>query len=234
MEQIVLKDGAYTLTGLLPRGVVRQAIYFHGPADLPTQSGDLLERAGAACICIEGEDWNADLTPWPAERVFAKGEDFRGEADAYLRVLVDRLLPLAEERLHIPPAERSIAGASLAGLFAVYAAYETRLFDKLCSVSGSLWYDGFVPYMEQNDVSPALRKAYFSVGSREKNTKNPRMRRVEDCTGQAARILERQGVETRFEINPGNHFADGAARLRKGLAFLLGLAEHKTTVASDA
>ena len=141
---------------------------------------------------------------------------------------------MAEGRLRITPAERSIAGASLAGLFAVYAAYETRLFDKLCSVSGSLWYDGFVPYMEQNAVSPALRKAYFSVGSREKNTKNPRMRRVEDCTGQAARILERQGVETRFEINPGNHFADGAARLRKGLAFLLGPAEHKTTVASDA
>lgn len=107
------------------------------------------------------------------------------------------------------------------------------MFDKLCSVSGSLWYDGFVPYMEQNAVSPALRKAYFSVGSREKNTKNPRMHRVEDCTGRAARILERQGVETRFEINPGNHFADGAARLRKGLAFLLGPAEHKTTVASD-
>lgn len=88
--------------------------------------------------------------------------------------------------------------------------------------------------MEQNAVSPALRKAYFSVGSREKNTKNPRMRRVEDCTGQAARILERQGVETRFEINPGNHFADGAARLRKGLAFLLGPAGQKLPAASDA
>ena len=87
--------------------------------------------------------------------------------------------------------------------------------------------------MLRRSAKTVHRLLWEVTGSREKNTKNPRMRRVEDCTGQAARILERQGVETRFEINPGNHFADGAARLRKGLAFLLGPAEHKTTVASS-
>ena len=37
-----------------------------------------------------------------------------------------------------------------------------------------------------------------------------------------------------MENTPVSYTHLGAARLRKGLAFLLGLAEHKTTVASDA
>ena len=201
MKQVILTRGQYTLTCLLPRTPAKQAVYFHGPAELAAQSADILEHAAAACVCITGEDWCGDLTPWPADRVSAKGEDFRGGADAYLSVLVNELLPLVEQNRQFAPQNRSIVGISL-----------------------SLWYDRFVGYMENHALSRALCKAYFSVGNREKNAGNPRMRRVEACTRQAAYILEQKGVQTRFEINPGGHYADGAARLRKALAFLLGQA----------
>lgn len=224
MKQVILTRGQYTLTCLLPRTPAKQAVYFHGPAELAAQSADILEHAAAACVCITGEDWCGDLTPWPADRVSAKGEDFRGGADAYLSVLVNELLPLVEQNRQFAPQNRSIVGISLSGLFAVYAAYQTGLFGKLGSVSGSLWYDRFVGYMENHAVPRALCKAYFSVGNREKNAGNPRMQRVEACTRQAAYILEQKGVQTRFEINPGGHYAYGAARLRKALVFLLGQA----------
>ena len=221
MEQRILTMGNYRLACLLPQQAVWQLIYFHSPVDNLTPPGELLEQAGAALLCITGEDWNADLTPWPAERVFAKGGDFGGGADRYLRVLTKELLPFAERSLHVEGLTRTLAGVSLSGLFAVYAAHRTDAFHKICSLSGSLWYDGFLDFMAQNPVSPAVRRAYLSVGSREKNAKNPRMRRVEDCTLRAADRLRQQGVDTRMEITPGGHYADGAERLRKGLTYIL-------------
>ena len=47
------------------------------------------------------------------------------------------------------------------------------------------------------------------------------MRRVEDCTLRAVGRLRQQDVDTRMEINPGGHYADGAERLRKGLTNIL-------------
>ena len=221
MEQHILTMGNYRLACQLPQQAVRQLVYFHSPVDDLTPPGDLLEQAGAAFLCITGEDWNADLTPWPAERVFAKGGDFGGRADRYLRVLTEELLPFAEHSLHVEGLPRTLAGVSLSGLFAVYAAHRTDAFHRICSVSGSLWYDGFLDFMVQNPVSPAVRRVYLSVGSREKNAKNPRMRRGEDCTLRAAGRLRQQDVDTRMEINPGGHYADGAERLRKGLTYIL-------------
>lgn len=166
MEQHILTMGNYRLACQLPQQAVRQLVYFHSPVDDLTPPGDLLEQAGAAFLCITGEDWNADLTPWPAERVFAKGGDFGGRADRYLRVLTEELLPFAEHSLHAEGLPRTLAGVSLSGLFAVYAAHRTDAFHRICSVSGSLWYDGFLDFMVQNPVSPAVRRVYLSVGSR--------------------------------------------------------------------
>lgn len=221
MEHRILTMGNYRLTCLLPQQAARQLIYLHSPVDALTPHGDLFEQAGAAFLCITGENWSADLTPWPAARVFAKGADFGGGADRYLRVLTEELLPFAERSLHVEGLPRTLAGVSLSGLFAVYAAHRTDAFHKICSISGSLWYDGFLEFMAQNPISPAVRRVYLSVGSREKNAKNPRMRRVEDCTLRAADRLRQQGVDTRMEINPGGHYTDGEARLRKGLTYIL-------------
>ena len=221
MEQRILTAGPCRLDCRLPAGAVRRVIYLHSPVENRALPTDLLEQAGAALVCITGEDWNRDLTPWPAARVFPKGEDFGGGAAAYLRTLLDTVLPLAAHGLPVGDAPRALAGVSLSGLFAVYAAHCTDAFDRICSISGSLWYDGFLDFMARTPVSPAVRRAYLSVGSREKNAGNPRMRRVEDCTRQAAARLRQQGVDVRMEINPGSHFADADARLRKGLADLL-------------
>ena len=45
------------------------------------------------------------------------------------------------------------------------------------------------------------------------------------CGGSISRLaagrLRQQDVDTRMEINPGGHYADGAERLRKGLTYIL-------------
>ena len=104
MKQIVRKEEGLILTCLLPEGRMESRaadsrpglIYFHGAQN--AQDGlrlpeELLEAANTACVCISGEDWNRDLTPWPAERVFQRGEDFGGKADDYLAFLTEKIIP---------------------------------------------------------------------------------------------------------------------------------------------
>ena len=106
-------------------------IYFHGAQEEQRLPEKLLEAANTACVCISGEDWNRDLTPWPAEGVFKRGENFGGKADAYLALLTETIIPRTEEALALIPRFRALAGVSLAGLFSVYAAYRTDLFSRI-------------------------------------------------------------------------------------------------------
>ena len=221
VETVTLQKGIYTLDCFVPQAPAREILYLHSPGEGHILPEVLLERAAAICVCISGEDWDGDLTPWPAPGVFGRKESFGGRAAGYLEILAGELLPLAEGRLGANGLPRGIVGVSLSGLFAVYAVVETALFSQLCSISGSLWYDGFLDYLQSHPVSRTVRRAYFSVGDREKYTKNPRMRQVEDCTLQAARLFRERGIGTCFERNPGGHFVDGAQRLEKGLQYLL-------------
>ena len=77
-------------------------------------------------IAVSGLDWNRDMAPWDGPAAFKQGEPFTGGADDYLRLLVEEIIPRAEKELPGPPAWRGIAGYSLAGLFALYAIYQTN------------------------------------------------------------------------------------------------------------
>ena len=221
MKTVTLEKGLYTLDCAIPRTSPRGILYLHSPVEGQKLPEELLERMGTICVCILGENWDNDLTPWPAPGVFDRREPFGGCADRYLERLMGELLPLAENRLGAGGLPRGIAGISLSGLFAVYAAVKTGGFSQVCSVSGSLWYDGFLDYLAAHPIPPAIQRAYFSVGDREKYTTNPRMRQVEDCTRQAEALFRAQGIETCFERNRGSHYVDGDVRLEKGLRFLL-------------
>ena len=197
-------------------------IYFHGAQNGLPLPEELLEAANTACVCIAGEDWNRDLTPWPAERVFQKGEDFGGGADAYLALLTEKIIPHTEEALSAAPRFRALAGVSLAGLFSVYAAYRTDLFDRIVSISGSLWYDGAAEYFQSHPLNPAVRRVYLSLGTAEEKARNPRMARVGDCTREIHQLLKGHGVSCTLEWNPGGHFREIPERFLRAIDWLCG------------
>ncbi len=203
-----------------PAGAV---LYVHADEEEAAALWRAVRPTGAALVCISGEDWNRDLTPWPAEKVFRQGEDFAGKAPEYLRFLRETLLPAAEAKLGFAPNFRCIAGYSLAGLFALYAAVETELFHGAAAVSGSLWYDGWLAHFKSRPLPESLKKVYLSVGDKEKKARNPRMATVEDCTRAVAEHLRSGDVSVRFELNPGGHFNEPDARLAKGVLSLLNM-----------
>ena len=183
----------------------------------------MLKEPKPALAAISGVDWNRDLSPWPAPGVFRDSGNFSGEGSAFLDTLIGQIIPLVEAQLGFAPASRAVAGYSLAGLFALWSVFQTDLFDQAASISGSLWFDGFIDYLESSAPPSGLRQIYLSLGDREKNARNQRMAAVENCTRQAVELLREWNIPVMFEINPGGHFQDIPGRIARGISQFMGV-----------
>jgi predicted alpha/beta superfamily hydrolase len=163
-------------------------------------------------LVINGLDWNRDLSPWQADKVFKGGENFAGQADHTIAYIEEVLSTQA------PIHHCWIAGYSLAGLFALYACTKTDRFTGVASVSGSLWYPGFKDYL--NDHPVHAEQIYLSLGENEPHTKNPVLKQVGSITEELAESLGKTH-EVTYELNPGGHFEDDTGRMMKGITWLL-------------
>jgi Predicted hydrolase of the alpha/beta superfamily len=189
------------------------------------EADSIARRLSEICtlITVDGVDWNRELSPWKAEKVFRGEEDFAREADQYLKELTGQILPAAETAAGIHPFKRVIAGYSMAGLFAVYALFCSNVFCGAATVSGSLWYDGFCNFAERNQPVRIPEAMYFSVGDREHLARNSRMAAVEERTKRMAELFCALGVPTIFERRPGGHFVDVEGRTEKGIRSVCGM-----------
>lgn len=178
-------------------------------------------RSRAVYIFIRGFDWNRDLSPWPGKAVFKNSPDFAGKADDFLGEITGEVIPFVKGKLKEKPRYQAIAGYSLAGLFAVYSLYKTPCFSRAVTASGSLWYGGFKDFALSFSFAGKPEKVYFSLGDREKRTKNKDMARVEESTRKIYEYYKGLGLETVFELNPGNHFQDPEGRLAKGIGWII-------------
>lgn len=173
-------------------------------------------------VTVSDLDWNRDLAPWDSPPAFKKGETFTGGADEYLRLLVEEIIPRAENDLPGPPAWRGIAGYSLGGLFALYAIYRTDVFSRVGSVSGSLWFPGLREYVLSHEPKRRPDCVYFSLGDKECRTRNPVLKDVREDTEAICTHYRAMGSDTVFQVNPGNHFDHPAERTAAGIGWLLG------------
>ena len=172
-------------------------------------------------MAVSDLDWNRDMAPWDSPAAFKNGEPFTGGADDYLRLLVEEIIPRAEKELAGPPAWRGIAGYSLAGLFALYAIYQTDVFSRVGCMSGSLWFPGFKEYIFSHEPKRRPDCIYFSLGEKEAKTRNPVLKTVQEKTEEIQTFYQNKGIDTVFQLNPGNHFAQGIERTAAGIQWLL-------------
>lgn len=161
-------------------------------------------------VAIKVDNWNSDLSPWEAPAVFGN-ESFGGKAAAAL----DEVLKLTGN----PSKTYYIGGYSLAGLFAIWAAYQTDVFKGVAAASPSVWFPGFSDYMAERKI--CANSVYLSLGDKEEKTRNPVMATVGDNIRKAHELLKAQGVNTVLEWNPGNHFKDPDIRMAKGFEWVI-------------
>lgn len=205
-----------------------------GPADAEVlllqpvndQEHRLLERQAAllaqhtdrrfALVAFAVEDWNDDLSPWPAPAVWGD-QAFAGQARQTLDFVTEKLLPT----LPLHPRRVVLGGYSLAGLFALWAASRTDLFAGVAACSPSVWFPGWMEYLRGNPLQTDL--VYLSLGDREEKTRNRTMAEVGDALRAMPPLLtaSRPTLRCTLEWNPGNHFRETDLRMAKGFGWVL-------------
>ena len=172
-------------------------------------------------VAISDLDWNHDMVPWDSPPVFRNAESCTGGADDYLRHLTTEIIPTAEKELAGVPSWRGIVGYSLAGLFALYAIYRTDLFARVGSMSGSFWFPDIKEYIFSYKPKRQPDCMYFSLGDKESKTRNPVLRSVRQNTEEIQAFYQDMGIDTVFQLKPGNHYDHAAERTAAGIAWLL-------------
>lgn len=197
------------------------SIDYHENGRLLIEASKQVECSGFNLVTISGLHWNQELSPWPVETVVSKDDKFTGEASQWLPVLTDEIVPQVEQMLDSPPAWRGLAGYSMAGLFAMWAAFQCDLFTCILSASGSMWYPRWLEYAAEHESVASMAGAYLSVGEQESTSRNAVLQTVGKRTQAMADLLAGRGIPTKFELNPGNHFKNPPLRVAKGIKWLM-------------
>ncbi len=165
-------------------------------------------------VAIRVNDWNDELSPWDAPPVFGT-EGFGDGAKGMLSFIIDELIP------EIGCARYVIGGYSLAGLFALWACYESDVFAGCCASSPSVWFPKWDEFVGTNTIKTG--KVYLSLGDKEAKTRNQMMSKVADRIEMQSSILSEQlGPDNVvLEWNRGNHFQDPTGRQVRSYEWML-------------
>ena len=197
------------------------SIDYHENGQLLIEASKQVDCSGFNLVTISGLHWNQELSPWPVETLVSRDDRFTGEADRWLPVLTHDVVPQVERLLDTPPAWRCLAGYSMAGLFAVWTAFQCDLFSRILSASGSMWYPDWLEYAREHETAASLKGAYLSVGEQESTSRNAVLQTVGARTQAIAALMAERGIPTKFELNPGNHFKNPPLRVVKGIKWLM-------------
>ncbi len=192
--------------------ILIQMVDDHDLAVIESEVSIIKDMAGDdfRLIAFKVNDWNKDLSPWEAPPVFGN-EGFGGGAED---TLAEVLSDIGDE------GERYyIGGYSLAGLFALWTAYQTDIFSGVAAASPSVWFPGFDKYMKDHAIRTDI--VYLSLGDREERTRNQVMSTVGDRIREAHEYLTETGIDCNLEWNQGNHFRDADLRTAKAFAWVL-------------
>ena len=214
-----LEDLSVTVfSAAAPRILFLQPVDEHDEALLEREMEEMRDCAlPFALAAFQVADWNRDLSPWPAPPVFGKAP-FGGGAEQTLRFVTDGLLPVLRDRLALSgDVSLCLGGYSLAGLFALWAAARTDIFDGVAAASPSVWFPGWLDYVKEHPIR--AEKVYLSLGDREERAKNPILATVGDCIRQQYALLQ-AGHSAVLEWNPGNHFQNSETRTAKAFLWL--------------
>ena len=167
-------------------------------------------------VTVQVDSWNDDLSPWVAEPIFGDAA-FAGNAEKLLiRIKNEVIVPLLSDNQDI---KIFAGGYSLAGLFVLWAGYQTNLFEGIAAVSPSVWFPGFVDFVHNNKI--LANRVYLSLGDKEAKTRNQILAQVENDIRDVYRTLEDYRLSCILVWNQGNHFKEPALRMAKGFAWLM-------------
>ena len=168
---------------------------------------------------IPVESWNDALSPWKSPAVWGK-QGFGGKAGDTLRFLTERGIPTLKQQFHLPENVKIILGGySLAGLFALWASTQTKLFYGIAAASPSVWFLGWMEFEQRHPIQ--AQRVYLSLGDREERTRNAVMAVVGDNIRTLHSQLTECSIDCTLEWNSGGHFKDADMRTAKAFRWMM-------------
>jgi predicted alpha/beta superfamily hydrolase len=147
-----------------------------------------------------------------------------GGAGKFLQFIRDELIPFIEANYPADNQDRTVAGGSFSGLFALYALLRhPDTFDRYIAVSPSLWWDDGVLFKFESEFtqnkSQLPAKVFISMGALEDESSIEDMKRFTDILRERAY----EGLELRTCIfEDETHLSAVAGALSRGIRVVYG------------
>ena len=210
----------------LPNTVSPKIAYMIYPEIVPFKNDWLHQmsvkyRVSIVVIYIPADGWNDMLTPWAEPGETPDSPPFAGHASKTLKIIHEQVIPAAEKTLAVQKVgERDLIGVSLSGLFTLWQWMQWDTFMSIASLSGSVWFPGFMQWFEGVEVPIKKGKAFFLLGEKEPKAWIKAYRSVGENTEAIVKKLQTYGINTTFQWVPGDHFADPIGRAEDALRAL--------------
>ena len=171
--------------------------------------------------------WDDAYSPWPADCL--PGRHFSGGAEAYFGHLQAQVHPFLQRQYGCGGrSETLFLGYSLAGVstLTTYLTPPSAFFGRCASISGSLWYPGWLAYLRHTAAAGSFLqpgRVYLSLGKGEIRTRNPLFLSNKACYEETARLLGSMFGEENvlFEWTNGKHGYGVPDRHIRAIRFLL-------------
>ena len=192
--------------------ILIQMVDDHDLEGMESEIAAIREMTGADFLLrvFKVQSWNEELSPWEAPPVFGQ-EGFGAGAAKTLEEVLKSCTD--KDKTYF------IGGYSLAGLFALWSAYQTDVFSGVAAASPSIWFPGFLDYMKKREIR--TERVYLSLGDKEAKTRNQVMATVAERISEASTLLQSQNINCTLEWNEGNHFREPDLRTAKAFAWLI-------------
>ena len=191
-------------------------------ASIASAAAEMLTEKNFILAGFISGDWLSDFSPWKAEK--SPRAAFAGGGEYTLKWLENYCMPYIEKEYITDSSSRKslIAGYSLAGLFSLWAFYESGIFQGAASCSGSLWHPGWESYIGSHSAK-TQGAVYLSLGRKEERTNDPVFSLIGRLTQQTyeAAAGDTNITNCKFELHDGGHSHRPEWRMAKAIAWLV-------------
>jgi predicted alpha/beta superfamily hydrolase len=163
----------------------------------------------------------SEYTPWPAHAMSSRFPDFKGMGNEYLAALESQLLPWLSINYKVDSKDVSLLGYSLGGLISVYALTIQDCWRHVAGICSSFWYDGWMSWIESNEISKDLISLSLHYGTGEGKGKSGPMERAAEYAEKTGQLLsQRLPGKVVVTKDDGGHHSFAGERYRNGLIWL--------------
>ncbi len=203
-----------------PRCLVLTTLGAHECKDFETLAQMIAKHTSVPFVfaAFTISDWEAELTPW-ADSALSQRSEVGTQALATLDFVANALLPELQGLYGTLPV--ILGGYSLAGLFALWTAYQQPLFAAVAAASPSVWIRGWGAFVQSHAL--LTPNVYLSLGIKEEKTRNSALAQVGDNIRVYHELLTHSLGEEHSTLvwHNGGHFTDCTLRLAQALAWCI-------------